>query len=118
MVPGVNHVEIDAEDHLDLVRILGGGEPEFAPARTGEIQRSCLDARQASQVLGWTPATAVEDGLPRTYVDCTAPSYATLDGVKAWVRRQPGWGWREIATGHDAMVTAPKELTDLLLRFA
>lgn len=52
---------------LDLVRILGGGEPEFAPARTGELQRSCLDASKAGAVLGWTAATAVEDGLPRTF---------------------------------------------------
>lgn len=52
---------------LDLVRILGGGEPEFAPARTGELQRSCLDASKAGAVLGWTATTAVEDGLPRTF---------------------------------------------------
>jgi UDP-glucose 4-epimerase len=52
---------------LDLVRILGGGEPEFAPARTGELQRSCLDASRASDVLGWQPAVPVEQGLPLTH---------------------------------------------------
>lgn len=57
----------------------------------------------------------VGNGLPRTYVDCTTPSYATLDGVKDWVRRQPGWGWREMATGHDAMVSAPDALARLLV---
>ncbi|GJD48436.1 Haloalkane dehalogenase [Methylobacterium crusticola] len=56
----------------------------------------------------------VGNGLPRTYVDCTDPSYPALDGVKAWVRRQPGWGWRELATGHDAMVSAPDALAALL----
>jgi UDP-glucose 4-epimerase len=52
---------------LDLVRILGGGEPEFAPARTGELQRSCLDAARAAAVLRWTPSIAVEEGLPLTH---------------------------------------------------
>lgn len=52
---------------LDLVRILGGGDPEFAPARTGELQRSCLDCTRAHEVLGWRPRTTVEDGLPRTH---------------------------------------------------
>jgi len=51
---------------LDLVRILGAGDPAFAPARTGEIQRSCLDPSAARQALGWSARTPVEDGLPRT----------------------------------------------------
>ena len=46
---------------LDLVRILGGGEPEFAPARTGELQRSCLDASKAGAVLGWTATTTFQE---------------------------------------------------------
>ena len=57
----------------------------------------------------------VGNGLPRTYVDCTTPSYATLDRVKDWVRGQPGWNWRDLATGHDAMVSAPGPLADLLV---
>ena len=51
---------------LDLARILGAPDPSFAPARTGELQRSCLDPARAAEVLGWTAAVAVEDGLPRT----------------------------------------------------
>ncbi len=51
---------------LDLVRLLGAGDPVFAAARTGEIQRSCLDPSAARAVLGWSARTAVEDGLPRT----------------------------------------------------
>lgn len=55
------------------------------------------------------------NGLPRTYVACTAPEYAPLAGHRAWARAQPGWGWRDLAAGHDAMVTAPDLLTELLL---
>lgn len=52
---------------LDLVRILGGTDPVHAPARTGELERSCLDASRAREVLGWTPTVPVEDGLPITH---------------------------------------------------
>lgn len=57
---------------LDLVRILGGGDPQFAPARTGELQRSALDASRAREVLGWTPSVAVEEGLPLTHAALVA----------------------------------------------
>lgn len=52
---------------LDLVRILGGTDPVMAPPRTGELQRSALDATLAGEVLGWTPTVQVEEGLPITF---------------------------------------------------
>ena len=55
------------------------------------------------------------NGLPRTYIACTAPAYAPLAGHRAWVQAQPGWHWRNLAAGHDAMVTAPNLLANLLL---
>ena len=58
----------------------------------------------------------VGNGLPRTYIACTDPWYAALGWVRDWVKAQPGWGWEEIATGHDAMVTAPEALAELLAR--
>ena len=57
---------------LDLVRILGGGDAVHAPARTGEVQRSALDAALAATVLGWTPTVQVEEGLPRTHTALAA----------------------------------------------
>ena len=57
----------------------------------------------------------VGNHLPRTYVHCTSPSYAALQASRDWVKAQAGWRWAEIATGHDAMVTAPDELARLLI---
>jgi UDP-glucose 4-epimerase len=37
------------------------------PARPGEQRRSVLDAGRAKALLGWTPTTALDDGLPRTF---------------------------------------------------
>ena len=56
----------------------------------------------------------VGNGRPCTYIACTAPIYGALEASRQWVKRQPGWNWREIATGHDAMVTAPEELARML----
>ncbi|MHA6780906.1 alpha/beta fold hydrolase [Pseudonocardia saturnea] len=48
-------------------------------------------------------------GLPVTYVCCTDPPYPAIHGGHAIARRE-GWEWRDLAAGHDAMISAP-ELT-------
>ena len=57
----------------------------------------------------------VGNNLPRTYIHCTNPSYAALQASRDWVKAQAGWHWAEIATGHDAMVSAPDELAGMLI---
>jgi pimeloyl-ACP methyl ester carboxylesterase len=57
------------------------------------------------------------NGLPKTYVECTSPASPPLAAYKAKVRAE-NWPLRSIATGHDAMVSAPKEVTDILLSIA
>jgi len=57
----------------------------------------------------------VGNDLPRTYIACTNPSYAALEGSRKWVKAQQGRRWAEIATGHDAMVMAPEELARMLI---
>jgi UDP-glucose 4-epimerase len=51
-----------------LAQLNGPGtlEPEFAPARLGELQRSCLDATRARELLGWSASTSISDGLRLT----------------------------------------------------
>ncbi len=58
------------------------------------------------------------NNLPRSYIACTNPLYQPLEAVRRWVKAQPGWDCREIETAHDAMVTAPEELSRLLLEEA
>ncbi|MGH3573916.1 MAG: NAD-dependent epimerase/dehydratase family protein [Pseudonocardiaceae bacterium] len=41
-------------------------EPEFAPARRGELTRSCLDVTRAKRELRLPPSTPLPDGLART----------------------------------------------------
>jgi len=58
------------------------------------------------------------NGLPKTYIAVTDPWYAPLEGVREWVKTQQDWDWREIAAGHDAMVTSPDALAAMLMEIA
>lgn len=62
-----------------------------------------------------TYTSALGNGVPTIFVRCTQPALATIDSSAALAKRQPGWQYLELATGHDAMITAPKALADLLL---
>ena len=55
-------------------------------------------------------------GLPCTYVACTDPALPSVASSQAWARQQPDWCWRELTTGHDAMITDPDRVADLLLQ--
>ncbi|HVD86695.1 MAG TPA: NAD-dependent epimerase/dehydratase family protein [Solirubrobacterales bacterium] len=57
---------------LELVEALGrlgggeGFEPEFAPPRTGEVQRVSIDPTRAEQQLSWRAEVELEEGLRLT----------------------------------------------------
>jgi UDP-glucose 4-epimerase len=59
-------------DVVELVRRMGelngasGFDPEFAPARTGEVQRIVIDPSRAERELGWRAQTGLEEGLRLT----------------------------------------------------
>ena len=77
-----------------------------------------------SDVLDFDPTRVAR--VPRTYIHCTRPSLATIDAI--WPRvndpkfwdglRLPGSRTLELATGHDPMISAPKELADILIAAA
>jgi UDP-glucose 4-epimerase len=56
---------------LDLVAAFDGlteadFEPDFAPARPGEVRRIAVDASRAGRELGWEPRVDLSQGLERT----------------------------------------------------
>ena len=57
---------------LDLVELVGMAlgrddfEPEFAPARAGEVERTALDTFLAAERLGWRAERTLETGLRQT----------------------------------------------------
>ena len=54
-------------------------------------------------------------GLPCTYIRCTQPRYSVVDSAGEYAKSRTDWQYLEIPTGHDAMVTAPGRLADILL---
>ncbi|GAA4683920.1 alpha/beta fold hydrolase [Pseudonocardia yuanmonensis] len=53
-------------------------------------------------------------GLPVTYVYCSAPPYPVIASSHQVVKDM-GWEWRDLPTGHDAMVTDPEGTVAALL---
>jgi pimeloyl-ACP methyl ester carboxylesterase len=71
------------------------------------------------------PGTVYDDPLhfdpqrvarfPCSFIDCTNPALSAIASSRERARQMPGWDIREIATGHDAMISAPDALLDALL---
>lgn len=68
---------------LDLIELLSRAagrplDPEFAPARPGEVLRSALTVERAREDLGWTARTDIADGVREVYrwVEAGSPDRA------------------------------------------
>ena len=55
--------------------------------------------------------------LPRSYILCRQDKPSLFDSHAQRARRE-GWGYFELPTGHDAMITAPEALGSILLEVA
>ncbi|QLC23546.1 alpha/beta hydrolase [Parasphingopyxis sp. CP4] len=72
----------------------------------------------------WLDPIALEnggsDGLARSYIHCTDPVLpnSSFPWHAAETEADPTWHYRALATGHDAMITAPRETAALLLEAA
>lgn len=74
-------VETSVLELVDLVRTAArlpadAFQPQFAPARPGELDRSCLDARLARERLGVVASTPVAEGIARTVAALGDPTEA------------------------------------------
>ncbi len=82
--PGTWNIGTGAETSvLELAAIIGAAagrrvEPQFAPQRPGELQRSALAAGRATRDLGWRAVTPLADGVRAVYqwIEAGAPERA------------------------------------------
>jgi pimeloyl-ACP methyl ester carboxylesterase len=58
------------------------------------------------------------NGISATYIACSQPLFAATEASRELAKSLPGWGYREIPTGHNAMMTMPAELTEMLIEAA
>lgn len=56
------------------------------------------------------------NGVPMTYI-AVRPHYESRAKVRAMVQADDAWSYREMDAGHDAMVTSPAALAEILLGF-
>jgi UDP-glucose 4-epimerase len=61
--------ETPVSDLLDRLQTIAGTsiEPELAPLRPGELERSCLSSKRAEAELGWRADIDLDQGLRQTY---------------------------------------------------
>jgi len=56
--------------------------------------------------------------IPRTYIYCNNPAIGPFGQFAERLQTDESWRYVELATGHDAMITEPEKLTELLLEIA
>jgi pimeloyl-ACP methyl ester carboxylesterase len=101
--------------------------PPPDPAAWGITNEGDL-RRMRALLIGHPIATAFQPlrllrpagaGRPRTYIYCAdKPTGDSFTAIAARVREDPAWRYRELPTGHEAMITMPRETTALLLEIA
>jgi pimeloyl-ACP methyl ester carboxylesterase len=57
----------------------------------------------------------VGNGVPTTYIACSAPFFASTAKSREFVKTMKSWHYQEISSGHDAMVIVPNQLSQTLL---
>lgn len=59
-----------------------------------------------------------DTAAPTHYIACTRPPYSPLAPRRTKVLKRAGWTWSELSVGHDAMITHPSVLCDVLVGLA
>ncbi len=60
----------------------------------------------------------IGNGRPCSYISCTQPTFRGVDTSREWARQQKDWEFRELESGHCALMTHPDMLARLLLELA
>ena len=56
------------------------------------------------------------NGVKKTYIGCTDPVYEPAIPTHDWAKSQSDWRYFELETAHDAMVTDPEGLAQMLVQ--
>ncbi|WP_241068614.1 alpha/beta fold hydrolase [Achromobacter insuavis] len=89
----------------------------FKPGSADEawVKRRLTPHPLASYTTPLTLKHPIGNGRPRTYIHCTQPELPVLEASRQLVKSQPGWNWVDIAAPHEAHITHPQLLAELLL---
>jgi UDP-glucose 4-epimerase len=70
---GVETSVLELAELLSAIAGIEHFEPQLAPARLGELPRSCLDVSRARRELGWSSTVALRDGMTQTLEASRSP---------------------------------------------
>ncbi|MEK9661200.1 MAG: alpha/beta hydrolase family protein [Alphaproteobacteria bacterium] len=87
------------------------------PGKAAWVERHLVPQPLACSTRKLELANPVANGLPADYIVCTVGLYAHFESSRQKARAC-GFSMHEIATGHDAMVTMPADLTAMLMDIA
>lgn len=92
------------------VRFFGVQEPaDAAWAQARVSPQPAGTYLQPLKLSGELPATVKKD-----YIACQSPRLPVFDETKVRIRNDPRWTYRELQTGHDAMIITPRELASMI----
>ena len=124
-VPPNRHAarQVLARDHGDGWRVPpAAAGVDALLAELPEEQRRWIAARLAPHMLEtWAQPIRLAGAaaaIPTTYIRCTVgydPDDEDTRRQDARIHSEPSWHYRELAASHLAVVTAPREVADLLL---
>jgi pimeloyl-ACP methyl ester carboxylesterase len=112
-------IQADAESSRGLrpppsAAFLGITDPEMAEWVTARVTPHPM----STYTQPVPPGNAKSAALPRVFIHCTAGPTTPLFATFAAKARTSGWAVREIPSGHNAMLTAPHEVAELLIEAA
>ncbi|MFU2024504.1 alpha/beta fold hydrolase, partial [Bordetella avium] len=89
----------------------------IAPGSNTEawVKRRLTQHPLASYTTPLTLQHPIGNGRPRTYIHCTQPELPVLEQSRKLVKSQQGWNWVDLAAPHEAHITHPALLTEVLL---
>ncbi len=124
---GVSTFDTLPDDVTDKLRAMAALQPQpslpapkpkslglFEPEDVGFVESRLTPQPLATYDTALQLHHPVGNGLPCTYIHCTTPSFAAVEGSRLWAKENTGWDWKELQTGHDAMVSAPGLLAECL----
>jgi UDP-glucose 4-epimerase len=85
-----------------------GIEPQIdtAPVRLGEVTHYVADIRKAHDLLGWRPATSLDEGIPKSVAWFREHRAAHPDEAATIPSEGEGVGWKDTVLAADTRVTA------------
>ena len=105
-----NGLSVPVPDPLPPVWGIAAGTPEYA-----WVASHLTPHPLGSYTTALNLRHPIGNGLPRSYIHCMSPSIPILESSRTLVRSRTGWNWIELAAPHEAHITHPDLLTDILL---